>query len=98
MSDCAVQTLPGFGPDVRDTFRFSWWNTPEGARVWIEHCGAWREGVIVARKALHELAVAVDLRHRSALNNTGVGSFLRSRPKCSSTERQTGSWGGDGWR
>ncbi len=46
----ALQTaLPGLGPDVRDPFRFTWWNTPEGARVWIEHRGVWRPGVIVGR-------------------------------------------------
>jgi len=27
----------------------AWWNTAEGAAVWIEHRGAWREGVIIGR-------------------------------------------------
>jgi hypothetical protein len=35
------------GPDAGDPFRFTWWNTPEGAAVWIEHRGRWRAGVVV---------------------------------------------------
>jgi hypothetical protein len=42
-------TLPGLGPDQRDPFRFTWWNTLADAPVWIEHRGRWREGVVVAR-------------------------------------------------
>ncbi len=42
-------TLPGFGPAADDGFRFTWWNTAEGARVWSEHRGRWRHGIIVER-------------------------------------------------
>ena len=50
MSRASAQpALPGFGPDAGDGFVFTWWTTPEGARVWIEHRGRWRAGVIVWR-------------------------------------------------
>ena len=39
--------LKGLGPDAGDPFRFTWWNTREGAAVWIEHRGQWRTGVVV---------------------------------------------------
>ena len=39
--------LPGFGPAVGDPFRFTWWNTRQGAAVWIEHHGRWRTDVVV---------------------------------------------------
>ena len=32
--------LPGLVAAVADSFRFTWWNTREGAAVWIEHRGA----------------------------------------------------------
>ena len=41
--------LEGFGPDAGDPFRFTWWNTRERDRVWVEHRGRWRAGVIVGR-------------------------------------------------
>jgi hypothetical protein len=41
--------LLNFGPDARDGFRFTWWNTADGARVWIEHHGHWCAGIIVGR-------------------------------------------------
>lgn len=40
-------TLAGLGPELDDGFRFTWWNTREGAAVWIEHRGRWRSGVVV---------------------------------------------------
>lgn len=39
--------LAGFGPAADDPFRFTWWNTREGAAVWIEHRGRWRAGVVI---------------------------------------------------
>lgn len=39
--------LPGFGPPTDDPFRFTWWNTVEGARVWIAHRRRWRAGVVI---------------------------------------------------
>jgi hypothetical protein len=39
--------LPGFGPDPRDPFRFTWWNARVGAAVWIQHRERWRAGVVV---------------------------------------------------
>ncbi len=39
--------LAGLGPDAGDGFRFTWWNTREGAAVWIEHRGRWRAGVVI---------------------------------------------------
>lgn len=39
--------LKGLGPDPSDPFRFTWWNTREGAAVWIEQRGRWRAGVVV---------------------------------------------------
>lgn len=46
---CSQAALPGLGPDARDAFRFTWWNTSEGAAVWIEYRGRWRTGVVVQR-------------------------------------------------
>jgi hypothetical protein len=40
-------SLPGFGPDAVDAFRFTWWNTAKGAPIWIEHRGSWRAGVVI---------------------------------------------------
>jgi len=37
------------GPDDSDLFRFTWHNTPNEARVWIDYRGKWREGVIIQR-------------------------------------------------
>lgn len=45
----AQYSLPSFGPDPRDSFRFTKWNTPEGVWVWVNVRGDWRRGVIVAR-------------------------------------------------
>jgi hypothetical protein len=39
--------LPGFGPEAGDSFRFTWWNTREGAAVWIEQQRRWHAGVMV---------------------------------------------------
>jgi hypothetical protein len=38
--------LGGFGPEAGDQFCFTWWNIAEGARVWIEHRGRWRAGIL----------------------------------------------------
>ena len=40
---------PASGPDDNDLFRFTWHNTPNEARVWIDYRGKWREGVIIER-------------------------------------------------
>jgi hypothetical protein len=45
--DCYQLSLPRLGPEVGDGFRFTWWNTREGAAVWIEHQGRWHTGVVV---------------------------------------------------
>ncbi len=46
-------------PEVGDAFRFTWWNTREGAAVSVEHWGRWREGVIAARGGRYvEVAIA----------------------------------------
>jgi hypothetical protein len=42
-------SLSGFGPEADDRFRFTWWNTREGAPCWIEHRGDWRAGVVIRR-------------------------------------------------
>ncbi len=47
MESHAQHTLPGLGPNADDCFRFTWWNTREGAAVWIEHRERWRAGVVV---------------------------------------------------
>jgi hypothetical protein len=47
MESHAQLPLPGLGPELDDGFRFTWWNTREGAAVWIEHQGRWRAGVVV---------------------------------------------------
>ena len=52
--------LPGFGPADDDGFRFTWWNTREGAAVWIEHHGRWRAGVLV-RLGRKRAAVAIEI-------------------------------------
>ena len=41
--------LPGLGLDAGDRFRFTWWTTRDGDRVWVRHRGRWRAGVIVER-------------------------------------------------
>ena len=41
--------LKGFGPLVDDGFRFTWWNTATGARVWVEHRNAWPAGIVIGR-------------------------------------------------
>jgi len=41
--------LNGLGPDAGDPFRFTWWTTRDGDRVWVRHRGRWRAGVIVER-------------------------------------------------
>jgi len=48
LSIASQLALAGLGPDAGDRFRFTWWNTVEGARVWIGHRGSWRPGVVVA--------------------------------------------------
>jgi hypothetical protein len=48
MKSRAQRILPGLGPELDDGFRFTWWNTREGAAAWIEHRGHWRAGVVVA--------------------------------------------------
>ncbi len=61
MGNYAPQALPGFGPDAGDCFAFTWWTTAEGARVWIEHRGRWRQGVIVWRGRKY-VVVAIEAR------------------------------------
>jgi hypothetical protein len=46
MAEIAQAALPGFGPDERDRFRFTWWNTQVGDAVWIEYRGRWRPGAV----------------------------------------------------
>ena len=41
--------LLGFGPEIGDGFRFTWWNTAIGAAVWVADRGGWRAGVIAGR-------------------------------------------------
>jgi hypothetical protein len=53
-------TLPTLGPEVGDGFRFTWWNTREGAAVWIEHRGRWRAGVVVGL-GRRRAAVAIEV-------------------------------------
>jgi len=53
--------LAGFGPDAGDGFRFTWWNTAEGARAWIEHRGNWRAGVVIGRGRKY-VEVAIETR------------------------------------
>ncbi len=53
--------LAGLGPAIDDGFRFTWWNTAEGARVWIEHRGRWRAGVVIARGRKY-VTVAIETR------------------------------------
>ena len=42
-------TLPAFGPDGGDRFRFTWWNAREGTECWVEYRGWWRASVIAGR-------------------------------------------------
>lgn len=65
MGDCAVQALPGFGPEVGDPFRFTWWNTRAGAPVWVEYRGRWRAGVIVGRGRKYVTVETAGWRGRS---------------------------------
>ena len=71
-------TLPGFGPADDDGFRFTWWNTREGAAVWIEHRGRWRAGVVV-RLGRKRAAVALDSADFKRLSVARSYSELRRR-------------------
>ena len=42
-------TLKLFGPWPDDGFRFTWWNTREGAAVWVKDRGRWRPGIVIHR-------------------------------------------------
>lgn len=53
-------SLPDFGPDADDPFRFTWWNTADGARVWIEHRGRWCAGVVITRRRKYVEVAIVD--------------------------------------
>jgi len=53
--------LKGLGPELDDGFRFTWWNTREGAAVWIENRGRWRAGAVIGlgrRRALVAIEAA----------------------------------------
>jgi len=51
--------LRSFGPNLNDGFRFTWWNTADGAWVWVEVRGSWRQGFIVGRGRKYvEVAIA----------------------------------------
>src|SRR5258708_39931756 len=63
--------LPGFGPEAGDSFRFTWWNTREGAAVWIEHRGRRRAGVVIG---LGRKRVAI------AIEAEGVTRLLVDKP------------------
>lgn len=49
LSTASQLALEGLGPEAGDQFRFTWWTTRDGDRVWIEHRGRWRAGVIAGR-------------------------------------------------
>lgn len=49
LQELSQLALKGLGPEVGDTFRFTWWNTQTGDAVWIEHRGSWRTGVVISR-------------------------------------------------
>jgi hypothetical protein len=49
LSPPSQQALRGLGPELDDGFRFTWWTTRDGDRVWVEHRCRWRAGVIVGR-------------------------------------------------
>lgn len=61
MSEVVLQTLPRFGPDAGDPFRFTWWNTPAGGEVWIEKGGRWTRASIIGRGRMY---TAVQFRDR----------------------------------
>jgi len=61
MSATEQAALPGLGPDAGDPFRFTWWNTSDGAQVWIEHRGSWRAGVVIGRGRKY-VEVAIETR------------------------------------
>ncbi len=70
--------LKGFGPMPDDAFRFTWWNTAEGAGVWVGVRGSWRQGVIVGRGRKYvEVAIA-----------TRAGRQIRVRKPYSELRRQ----------
>ena len=78
MESHAQRPLPGLGPELDDGFRFTWWNTREGAAVWIKHPGRWRAGVVVGlgRK---RAAVAVEAARFKRLLVVTPYSQLRRR-------------------
>lgn len=59
-------------------FRFTWWTAREGAAVWIEYRGQWREGVVVwlARKS-----VSVMLTERSGRTLSVRRAYGDLRPR-----------------
>jgi hypothetical protein len=71
-------SLSGLGPEAGDPFRFTWWNAADGARVWVEVRGSWRQGVIVSRgrKSVEVEVESAGDRHRRV---TKLYSELRRR-------------------
>lgn len=74
--------LPGFAAVVADSFRFTWWNTREGAAVWIENRGRWRTGVVFGLT-----------RKRAAIAIEAAGSkrLVVATPYSGLRRRQTGA-------
>ena len=71
--------LAGLGPDASDLFRFTWFTTRDSDRVWIEHRGRWRAGVIVGH-GRQRVTVAIESAGGRRLRVRKSYSELRRRP------------------
>jgi hypothetical protein len=61
---CSQAALSGLGSNPQDTFRFTWWNTSEGAAVWIEYRSRWRAGIVVSRGRKYVRVLLTERRGR----------------------------------
>ncbi|HJU29649.1 MAG TPA: hypothetical protein VJ718_10785 [Candidatus Binataceae bacterium] len=74
-------TLTGLGIEPGDLFRFTWWNTPEGATVWIEYRGSMRPGVVVHRGRKYVSVMLTDAAGRTRYMRREYGALRRRAVK-----------------
>lgn len=70
--------IADFGPDARDAFRFTWWNTREGADVWVKHRSRWCAGTVIGRGRKRVL-VSIEVANWKRLLISKPYSDLRRR-------------------
>ena len=69
--------LPVIGPDAGDEFRFTWWNTREGAACWVGYRGSWRAVIVVHRGRESVTVMLTGLRGRAGYLRRGYGELRR---------------------